>query len=119
MRATLILAALVIAVPALASAQTPADRRREQMDQNFRQLDQNQRIGEVERQLANMQIREQSDSALRALQTPVTVANDNPYVVPATTVTSAVLSSEDRARDAELAASNARLREISKAQRGQ
>jgi hypothetical protein len=153
MRAILVLAALIVAVPAVAGAQDATERRRQQMDENFRQLEQNQRIGEVERQLSNMEIRRQSDEALRSLQQPPVVTNDNPYeverqlsnmeirrqsdealrslqqppvvtndnpyTVPATAVLPGPVSADDVARDSELAASNARLRALSKAQRGQ
>lgn len=182
MRTMLVVAALIVAAPAVANAQDAADRRREQAYDNLRQLEQTQRIGEVERQLSNMEIRRQSDQAISALKSPTTatynnprpqeyetlrelrrtepvaeierqlanielrrqsdeainalkspaaapVATENPYPLapvaapvvrapaPAAQAAPAAPDSNARARDAELAASNARLREIAQAQR--
>ena len=48
MRATLVLAALIVAAPAVGHAQDATEARRAQAYDNLRQLEQNQRIGEVE-----------------------------------------------------------------------
>jgi hypothetical protein len=144
MRALLAVTAVLTAIPAVAGAQDATERRRQQAYENLRQMDQVQRVGEVERQLDNMEIRRQSAEALRALQPPARNRSiDAPYVVggssaatgvPAlpgrapgasvlepsvgVTTTASAGSTEDRLRDAEMAAANARLREIAQAQRG-
>ena len=79
MRATLVLAALIVAAPAVGHAQDATEARRAQAYDNLRQLEQNQRIGEVERQLSNMEARRQSEEALRALN----ASRPTTYVVPA------------------------------------
>jgi hypothetical protein len=145
MRALLLATAALAAIPAVAGAQDATERRRAQAYENLRQLEQSQRIGEVERQLDNIEIRRQSEAALRALQPPPRNRTvDAPYVVAGSsaatgvpalqpsrppgeavlepyagpTTTTGAATAEDRLRDAELAATNARLREIAQAQRG-
>ena len=141
MRVLLALTALIVAAPAVVHAQDAAERRREQAYENLRQLDQNQRIGEVERQITNMELRRQAEENLRQLQTPRTTTQA-PYTVPGSSAATGVspirplvlpgasvleatadvrpgVSTEDNLRDLELAASNARLKEIAAAQRGQ
>lgn len=119
MRAFLVVAAVLAAIPAVAGAQDATERRRQQAFDNLRQLEQNQRLGDVERQLSNMEIRQQSDATLRAIQAPAVITSQNVLIVPDVTLVPRTLSAEARARDAELAASNQRLREISQAQRAQ
>lgn len=115
MRAIFFLAAIAAAVPAVAGAQDATERRRFQAYENLRQLEQNQRIGEVERQVSNMEIRRQSDDTLRALQNAPRV--NTVTIAPPPQVTRGAKSPEDIARDAELAASNERLRALAQAQR--
>ena len=103
MRAIIVLAAVIAAAPAFATAQDATERRLQRAADNLREMDQNQRIGEVERQVSNMEIRRQSEEVLRALQ-------------PQSRTTPTVRSPEDIARDAELAAANARLRDLARTQ---
>ena len=122
MRAILVLAALIAAAPAVAGAQDATERRRQQSLENLRQMEQNQRIGEVERQLSNIELRAQSESALRAIQAPAEITRQNTLIVPQPIIPQPLivpraLTAEERARDAELAASNARLRQIGAGQR--
>lgn len=146
MRALLLATAALAAIPAVAGAQDATERRRAQAYENLRQLEQSQRIGEVERQLDNIEIRRQSEAALRALQPPPRNRTvDAPYVVAGSSAATGVPAlqprrapdvsvltpyaaasdskatgpgAEDIVRDAEIAAANARLREIALAQRG-
>lgn len=104
MRAIVVLAALIAAAPAVATAQDATERRLQRAAENLREMEQNQRIGEVERQVSNMEIRRQSEEVLRALQPP-------------SRTTPTVRSPEDIARDAALVAANARLRDLARTQR--
>jgi hypothetical protein len=97
MRAVLVVTAALAAIPAIAGAQTVTEQRRLQAYENLRQLEQSQRIGAVERQLDNLEIRRQSDEALRALQTPRTRA-EPVYIPPAIPVTATPAPQEQRQR---------------------
>lgn len=134
MRALIVLTALIVAAPAVVHAQDATERRRQQAYENLRQLEQTQRIGEVERQLTNMELRRQTEENLRQLQVPRS-PSEAPYTVPGSSAATGVspiaplvlpagalrpgVSAEDALRDLELAASNARLKEIAAAQRSQ
>lgn len=113
MRAILILTTLLAAAPLVAQAQDATERRREQAYDNLRSLEQTQRLNEVDRQISNIELRQRSEQAMRVLssQTNTRVATPLPTAPPT------VLTAEDIARDAELAASNERLREIAAQQR--
>lgn len=97
MRALLVVTAVLAAIPAVADAQNATERRRDQAYENLRQLDQSQRIGEVERQVGNMEIRRQSEEALRALQPPRLRA-EPAYVPPTIPVTVVPAPQEQRQR---------------------
>ena len=106
MRAIVVLAALIAAAPAVATAQDATERRLQRAAENQREMVQNQRIGEVERQVSNMEMRRQSEEVLRALQ-------------PQSQTTPTVRPTGDIARNAELTAAEARLRELARTQRAQ
>ena len=120
---TIAIGAAALCAPAAASAQT--DRNARAYD-NIRQFEQTMRADDLARRLDNLEQRQKTEQNLQTLapQRGPLVALDNPYDVPryyapsvVVPVTPAERAAQDKVRDAELAASNARLRAIAAQQR--
>jgi len=112
--ACLIVLSLTIAGPSAVMAQTANDRRAFEAQERLRTLPQTQRLNELDRQLTNMDLRRRTDQNLLELEQSRALARPSePY--PTTQLSTPAppqTTAYDKARDAELEASNDRLRAL-------
>lgn len=119
-KSILLSAALLIGLPAVAQAQTEADRRMFEAQQQVRELELRQRIEQVERSVENLDLRQRTDENLRNMRAatdlrgPVypQVESSSPLIPNRSRQTTLRPRTQDEIQAAELAASNARLRAL-------
>ena len=114
-KTVLISVALLAGLPAVALAQTEADRRMFEAQQAARELELRQRLDQVERTVENLELRQRTEENLRDMRAATTVIGPAyPQLPPLTVVPGGTRRplTQDEVQAAELAASNARLRAL-------
>lgn len=115
----LVLAGTLAVLPAVASAQSDAQRRMDDLQRRMAIAEADRRLDDVERRVDTLDLRVRTQEAQRdldILSTPLP-APTAPWIAPAAPALPADLAQAAQRREASLAASDARLRDLAQEQK--